>query len=37
MNILTKKEICAFVEQDYQNSVKILGEVRLLGTFLVGP
>ena len=37
MNILTKEEISAFVEQDYQNSVKALGETRLLGTFLVGP
>lgn len=25
------------VAQDYQNSLKALGEVRLLGTFLVGP
>ena len=31
------EQIKAKLEQDYQNSLKILGETRLLGTFLVGP
>ena len=37
MITLTQEEINDIVEKDYQNSLKILGEMRLLGTFLVGP
>lgn len=33
----TKEEINAQVEQDYQNSLKALGEIRLLGVFHLGP
>lgn len=37
MNILTPEEVNDIVEKDYHNSLKILGDQRLLGTFLIGP
>ena len=33
----SNEQIKEKIEQDYQNALKILGETRLLGVFLVGP
>ena len=37
MITLTPEEVNVIVEKDYLNSIKTLGEIRVLGTFLIGP